>query len=147
MIPSLKERIMALIFADLADRRGAAVVEFALVLPLLAYLLFGILSYGQYFMLAHSLQQLANDAARATVAGLNGTERSTLAQQAVAAELPALTDLNSSRVSASTTEASGYVTVTLRYDASYIAIFRTGLIPMPGTMIERHAVARTGGMA
>lgn len=128
-------------------RRGSAVVEFALVLPLLACLLFGILGYGQYFLLAHSVQQLANDAARATVAGLNSTERTTLAQQSVAAEVPALTDLVAARISTSTAEAGGFVTVTVRYDASHIAILRTGLLPMPSTTIERSAVARPGGIA
>ena len=128
-------------------QRGSAVVEFALVLPLLACLLFGILGYGQYFLLAHSVQQLANDAARATVGGLNSTERTTLAQQSVAAEVPALTDLVATRVSTSTAEASGFVTVTVRYDASYIAILRTGLLPMPSATIERSAVARPGGIA
>ena len=40
----------------------------ALVLPALTLLLLGIFGYGQYFLLAHSAQQMANDAARATIA-------------------------------------------------------------------------------
>jgi len=43
--------------------RGGAIVEMALVLPLLLALLMGVLIYGQYFMLAHSVQQAANDGA------------------------------------------------------------------------------------
>ena len=138
---------MILLWWSIIDRRGSAVIEFALVLPLLACLLFGVLGYGQYFLLANSVQQLANDAARATVGGLNSTERSTLAQQSVAAEVPALTDLVAARVTTSTAEAGGFVTVTVRYDASQIAILHTGLLPMPSTTIERSAVARPGGIA
>ena len=41
------------------EERGAAIVEMALVLPLLLALLMGVLVYGQYFMLAHSVQQAA----------------------------------------------------------------------------------------
>lgn len=48
------------------EERGGAIVEMALVLPLLLALLMGVLLYGQYFMLAHSVQQAANDGARAT---------------------------------------------------------------------------------
>ena len=40
-------------------------MEFAIVAPVLVMLVFGILMYGGYFLMAHSVQQLANDAARA----------------------------------------------------------------------------------
>src|SRR3546814_1825318 len=58
------------------DRRGAVIVEMALVLPLLVTLLLGLVCYGQYFLIAHSVQQIANDAARATIGGLTSDERS-----------------------------------------------------------------------
>src|SRR3546814_15097933 len=61
------------------DRRGAVIVEMALVLPLLVTLLLGLVCYGQYFLIAHSVQQIANDAARATIGGLTSDERSRLA--------------------------------------------------------------------
>lgn len=127
--------------------RGSVLVEFALVLPILGCLVFGMLGFGQYFLLAHSIQQLANDAARATVAGLNSSERDTLARQSVAAEMGAIRDLSASRATTQVTEASGYVTVTIRYDAGNIAIFHTGLVPLPAATIERSAVARLGGGA
>ena len=52
------------------EERGAAIVEMALVLPLLLALLMGMLVYGQYFMLAHSVQQAANDARQALLTAL-----------------------------------------------------------------------------
>ncbi|UVO51837.1 pilus assembly protein [Sphingomonas sp. SUN019] len=127
------------------DERGATIVEFALVLPLLAMLLLGILGYGQYFLLAHSAQQLANDAARATVAGLSPGERLTIANAAVARSLSTLPELKPQTVSLAVTEASELVTVRVRIDASGNPMFRVPLVPMPDPLIERRAVVRQGG--
>ncbi|OWQ95781.1 hypothetical protein CDQ92_13470 [Sphingopyxis bauzanensis] len=54
------------------EERGAAIVEMALALalPLLLALLMGMLVYGQYFMLAHGVQQAANDARQALLTAL-----------------------------------------------------------------------------
>ena len=83
------------------DRRGVAVIEFALVLPLLALLLLGVSAYGQYFLLAHSVQQMANDAARATIAGLSQSERVTLANATVANETARLPNVTIDQVAVS----------------------------------------------
>jgi hypothetical protein len=48
--------------------------------PAFIVVLLGIMSFGGYFWLAHSVQQLANDSARAAVAGLNASERQQLAR-------------------------------------------------------------------
>ena len=83
-ISRLVRRPIALIGATLArGERGAAIVEMALVLPLLLALLMGILVYGQYFMLAHNVQQAANDGARAAMRGQLG-DRSAAGVQALA---------------------------------------------------------------
>ena len=47
------------------DQGGAAAVEFALVLPLLVLLLFGIISYGVMLSFRQSLSQAAAEGARA----------------------------------------------------------------------------------
>lgn len=57
---------------------GAAALEFALVAPFLFALIFGIIVFGYAFALQNSLQELAADAARATVGGLSTAERQTL---------------------------------------------------------------------
>lgn len=127
------------------DRRGASMVEFALLLPLLAALLYGMLAYGQYFLFAHSVQELANDAARATVGGLNADERRALAVSSVITELPHLDAMPPDRITTRVDEVGGVVTVRVSFDASHIGMFRTPLVPMPGTTIERRAVIRAGG--
>lgn len=129
------------------DRRGTSVIEFALVLPLFVMLLYGILGYGQYFLLAHSVQQLANDAARATVAGMSADERRTLATGSVGAEIASLHTFSASSVTTAVDETSDTVTVRVRLDASATPLFRNTLIPMPDSLIERRAVVRPGGIA
>ncbi|GAA3263164.1 hypothetical protein GCM10020258_28240 [Sphingomonas yabuuchiae] len=42
-------------------------------------MLMGIVSFGEYFLTAHLVQQAANDAARAALAGMSATERKGIA--------------------------------------------------------------------
>jgi Flp pilus assembly protein TadG len=63
----------------LVQQAGAVAVEFVLIAPLLITLLFGIVCVGYFFGIAHSLQQLASEAARVSVNGLDAAERAALA--------------------------------------------------------------------
>ncbi|WP_286719871.1 TadE/TadG family type IV pilus assembly protein [Devosia sp. 63-57] len=58
----------------LDDTQGAAVIEFAILTPVFVLLMTGMLAYGIYFGTAHSLQQLAADAVRVSLAGLTTQE-------------------------------------------------------------------------
>jgi Flp pilus assembly pilin Flp len=64
----------------LRDRRGTSAVEFALIAPFLLLLVAAILAYGSIFATSLSLQQLAAETARASIGGLNDSERQSLAQ-------------------------------------------------------------------
>lgn len=131
----------------LACRRGTAIVEFAVLLPVLACLLVGMLAYGQYFLLAHSTQQIANDAARATVAGLTDAERQALAQASVASDVAALGEVSPARVSTGFRDDGGTVAVTVTVDATGLPLFRTTIVPLPSPVIARRAVTRAGGLS
>jgi Flp pilus assembly protein TadG len=128
------------------DPRGTAIVEFALVLPILIGLLLGVLGYGQYFLLAHTVQQIANDAARATVAGLDADERAELARQSVTQDIAALRQFATSRVTTHITESGESIAVAVTLDAHGLAPFTTPFVPMPAPEIERRAVVRRGGL-
>ena len=61
------------------DTGGASALEFAIVAPVFFLLIFGIVVYGYYFATLSLVNHIAYEAARATVSGLDDTERSTLA--------------------------------------------------------------------
>lgn len=129
-----------------ADRRGTALTEFALVAPLLLLMLLGLIGYGGYFWRAHALQQVANDGARAALAGLTAGERRDIAQAAVRSELAGLAGIDADRALVEVAEASDTIVVRLAYDASAEAIFNLGIVPMPAAVIRRSAAVRLGGL-
>lgn len=107
----------------------------ALVLPLLLALLMGILVYGQYFMLAHNVQQAANDGARASIIGLDAADRRAVAGRAVARSLHAIGGTHSIAVS-ETTEA---ITVAVAFTVPQDSFLRSGFVPSPGNIIRAEA--------
>ena len=133
---SRRARKIALTGLTLArGERGAAVVEMALVLPLLLALLMGVLVYGQYFMLAHSVQQAANDGARASIIGLGAADRRAVASRAVGRRLQAGGGAHSGAV-AETTEA---ITVAVTFTVPQDSLLRSSFVPSPGNIIRARA--------
>lgn len=65
------------------DERGAAAVEFALVLPILCALLFGIIAYGYMLSFRQGISQGAAEGARAAAVELNSANQSTAALAAL----------------------------------------------------------------
>ena len=127
-------------------RTGSAAVEFAILLPILLMLLLGIVVYGGYFLMSHALQQLANDAARAALAGLSDAERKQLATTAVSSELGTYGFLDPRMVQIAYADQSQVMTVNIAYDASSSPIWvLNGLIPMPSSSIVRGASVQLGG--
>lgn len=111
------------------DARGTSAVEFALVAPLLFTILFGIITFGVQYATRIALTYAAAEGGRAAVAGLNPTERSTLALAAINNTLGAMSPLVDS------TKATPKVTVVadgtnLRIDVS-IAYSDTRFAVMP----------------
>lgn len=128
------------------DRSGSTAVEFAIISPVLILMLLGILVYGGYFMLSHSLQQMANDAARASIAGLTDTERSTLAQTAVTNDVQSYSYLTPQLLSVNYVDQNQVLTVTLTYNASNSPFWAlNGLVPMPSPTLVRSASVQIGG--
>ncbi len=122
--------------------RGAAAVEFALVLPILVALLLGIIEFGYGMYVQATISGAAREGAR-TLAISNSTAS---AQQAASrAALPAVV-LQASEISAdssqcsATPDPSAAVTVKISYPYSGIA----GLLPS-GIKISGTGVMRCGG--
>jgi Flp pilus assembly protein TadG len=129
-----------------ADRAGNAAIEFAIVAPILMVFLMGIVCYGGYFWMAHSLQQLSNDAARAAVAGLTSSERLSLAQSTFNTEIADYSTLNPSLATVNYQGTDQEFTISVSYNAATTPFWVAAkLLPMPSTTIVRSAAIRLGG--
>ncbi len=125
---------------------GAAAVEFALVAPLFLALLGGVIAYGGYIWTAHTVQQLANNAARAAVAGLTDAERRAFAEECVEADVAALAGFMDDHVTVATQRRGRAFTVSVDYDGASNPFLAFGaLVPMPESRITRRASALVGG--
>lgn len=127
-------------------RSGSVAIEFAIVGPLLLLFLLGITAYGGYFWMAHSLQQLANDAARSAVAGLTEQERETLAQDTFNSEIPSYGMLMPSLATLTYTGTDEEFSISVSYNASSTPYWVAAhFLPMPSQTIVRTAAIRLGG--
>jgi len=130
----------------LRAKDGAAAVEFAFIAPVLIALIMGVISYGSYFWTAHTVQQMANDAARAAVAGLTDPERAELARSTLNTDMADQPMLDPTKLSVQITRNGTSLTVAVAYDARESVFATLGqLVPMPDTRIRRTASVRLGG--
>ena len=89
-----------------ADERGAAAVEFALVVPILLLLLFGIIDYGYMLSYRQGLSQGAAEGARKAAVSLTSTANGTKITDAVNAVNDALSSYGVTCSAAPATTAS-----------------------------------------
>lgn len=134
----------------LGDTGGTAVIEFAILTPVYLLLLTGMLAYGIYFGAAHSLQQLAADAARTAISGLDEAERNLLVEGFIRRNAGQYMLIDSTRlawvIGDSPHDANQY-RVELRYDASDLPIWNLyPPLPLPGQEIVYGATIRQGGI-
>ncbi len=127
------------------DQSGATAVEFAFLAPVLIFILMGITGYGGYFWMSHSVQQLANDAARAAIPGATAAERASLAKADVVASAGDA-QLIPAKVTTDVVERDGRLTVAVSYDATQSFAYAVkGVTPMPSEQIRRKASVQLGG--
>ena len=129
---------------------GTAAVEFAIVAPLFIFIVMGMIAYGIYFGAAHSVQQIAADAARTAIAGLDETERQTLAQHFIDTNAGGYTFIEADKigveVSDNPDDAQQFV-VSVQYEADNLPIWRfLTHLPLPGKTISRSSTIRIGGI-
>jgi Flp pilus assembly protein TadG len=128
---------------------GSVAVEFAIIFPVALLFFCGLIAYGLYFGAAHSVQQLAADAARASVAGLDDAERASIATTHVATSSGSYPLLSGDRLSVTARpldQDSSQFEVRVTFDSQDLPIWAlSGLVPLPSPLIERAAVIRRGG--
>ena len=105
------------------------------------------ISYGGYFLRAHSVQQLANDAARAAIGGLDDAERLTLAQDCVRREAKAFGQFESTPLKVSMANDGKSLAVHITYDGSRDPIWAFAQLgPMPSDQVIRTGSVLLGGL-
>lgn len=118
----------------------------AITLPVLLTLLFGIMAYGQWFFVSHTVQQTANDAARAAISGLTKNERYATALKTVNVNFVRGGMLDASKLTVVVEDDGTMIVVRLSYDAAQDPVLSTGLVPVPSTTIRRSAAVLLGGV-
>lgn len=127
---------------------GASAVEFALVAPILVFLLMGIVAYGGWFWLSVSVQSLATEGARAAIAGLDAAESRELAEKFVEQNAAAGSVLDMDQLRTRVESDEETIRVTVLYDASkHPLILLAGPLPKPPGVIERVGIVRVGGFS
>ncbi|OJX76474.1 MAG: hypothetical protein BGO93_31490 [Mesorhizobium sp. 65-26] len=107
-------------------------------------------AYGIYFGASNSIQQIAADAARTAIAGLNQTERQALVASFVTNNASGYPFVDATKLTYqandSTADGNQFV-VLIQYDARNLPIWN--LFPrliMPTTTISRRSTIRIGGI-
>lgn len=145
---------MALIRSPLStfrrDHRGTSALEFALLAPVFLLLTMGMIAYSIYFGAAHSLQQIAADAARTAIAGLDEAERTALASGFITRNAGRYSFVDADKLSLDIRDdeddASQFV-VALSYEARELPIWNLFVgLALPDVTIERRSTIRHGGI-
>ncbi|OLB78114.1 MAG: hypothetical protein AUI14_14165 [Actinobacteria bacterium 13_2_20CM_2_71_6] len=97
--------------AGRARDRGAAAVEMALVLPLLLFLLFGVIDFGRMLNTQLTLTEAAREGARSAALGQNADAR----VRAAATNLSGLTDTITTCPAGGSSTANATVTATVSF--------------------------------
>jgi Flp pilus assembly protein TadG len=125
----------------LLGERGAAVVEFALVLPVLLVLLLGIIEYSKAFNTQATLSAAAREGAR-TMALANDLGQARAAAQNAAGSLGIATSaVQISPTTCTGASATTTVTVTIRFRQEFVS----GLLGRTGIDLTGKAAMRCGG--
>jgi Flp pilus assembly protein TadG len=129
--------------------RGAAAVEFAIIAPIFILSLLTLVAYGIYLGAAHSVQQLAADAARTAVAGVTQDERIQLVNNYINASTMNDPFLDRSKITATVAVDPLNVnqfTVSIAFDAENLPIWNLYSFALPGKTISRFSTIRMGGI-
>jgi Flp pilus assembly protein TadG len=97
------------------SERGAAAVEFALVLPILLLLVFGIVEFGRTFQVQATLSAAAREGVRVMAVQNNQAAAKAAVRSATTSLSPVPTDLQITVTPTSCSTVGGNATVTIHY--------------------------------
>lgn len=126
------------------NRTGAAAIEFAIVGPVFILLVVGMIVYGGWFWMAHSVQAAVSEGARAAVAGLDPVEREQLARDVVESQIREL-GLRTADTAVAVRAEPGLFRVEVAYEAGRHPLMALAPLTIaPPRTIRRTAVIRVG---
>ncbi|MCP8893613.1 pilus assembly protein [Shinella daejeonensis] len=131
------------------ERSGTSALEFAIVAPLFFLALFTLIAYGVYLSVTHSVQQIAADAARTAVAGLDAGERVQLVNRYLDASGFDYSFIDRRKMQVTVAEDPNnpdQFTVRIAYDSGDLPIWNLFTFALPQERIERYATIRIGGI-
>ena len=128
---------------------GSSAIEFAILAPVFLLMCFGMIAYAIYFGAMHSVQQLAADAARTAVAGLDEVERNALVAAFITNNAGDYVFLDAAEVEYEIGDKAGdpsQYQVTIRYDAAGLPIWSLyPPLPLPEpVMVQRYSIRKGG---
>lgn len=131
------------------NEAATSAVEFAMVAPVLLLMIFGIIGYGYVLGIYHSIQQVASEAARASVSGVTDAERAQIARAFVTANASSYAFLDPTKVTVTTAQSGPpqqTFSVAVAYDMSG-TLFQSlaSLVSLPPPTVVRQAVIQRGG--
>ncbi len=133
----------------LGCKRGMAALEFVFLAPALLLLAFGIIIYSIYFSALIGVRQAASEGARAAVAGLSTSERTSLATARAAAVMKNYSSIlgsGSDPVISTSVDGTGVFRVAVSYDMSKSPIMRYGnMVPLPSPNLTASVSVNNGG--
>lgn len=138
---------MALTRGKKSSRRAVVLVEFALVLPLLVLLTFGVMEYGWMFLKAQEINNVSRDAVRLAVLpdATNADVDSRIAAMMTAAGLGGsgyTMTYSPANVANAAPETPVSVTISVPYDD--IDLFGLPILPTPATLQFAVTMAKEG---
>ena len=117
--------------------RGAAAVEFAIILPLLVMLIFGIIEFGRGYNAKIELTGAVREGARELALGKTSTQAQTTVRNAA----PSLTGVTFSAISTCTSGVDGTARITAHYTVDFdIPFVDSGSWPITVTGVMRCGV-------
>lgn len=129
---------------------GSNAIEFAILSPVFILLILGLIAYGIYMGAVHSVQQLAADAARASVAGLTPEERAQLTGDFIRRNAGNYLLLQPDKVNFSaqmSLDDENQFLVMIEYNATHLPIWSLYTpLPLPSDRIIRGSTIRIGGV-
>ena len=126
-------------------RRGATVVEAALVMPLLVLLILGLVEYGWLFLKANQISDAAREGARtATFVGATqaSVQSAVKAQMAAAGFNPITVQVAVAPTNLETVGAGEPVTVTVTVSYASLSLVHAALVPAPTNLSSSVTMAK-----